>query len=61
VGRFVDNKGGHLCRICNVDSSEPTGDSINLEYKDFRGQLRVEKFSAALLYERLTRMYKERS
>jgi len=61
VGRYVDDKRGHLCRICNADSCDPTDDFINLEYKDFRGQLRVEKFAAASLYERLTSMYKERS
>ena len=61
VGRFVDNKRGHLFRICNADGSTPTDDCFQVEYRDYSGELRVEKLSKASLYDRLTRMYKQRS
>jgi hypothetical protein len=59
IGKYIDDKGGHLLRICNSDVS-PTKGAIKLEYQTPSGYLQAEELPKASIYETMMEMYKER-
>jgi hypothetical protein len=60
LGRYVDNRGGGLLRICNSDASAPAG-AIKIEYTSRDGQLKAEELSMASIYQHSVQMYQERT
>jgi hypothetical protein len=60
IGKYVDDKGGHVLRVCNRDLSS-TSVAVKLEYQTVDGRLQTEEISKASIYRTMMEMYKDRS
>jgi hypothetical protein len=60
LGKYVDDKVGHVWRVCNADQSI-TDPTIELEYETRDRHVHAEKLPLSLISEMSMRMYKRRT
>jgi hypothetical protein len=60
LGKYVDDKGGHLLRICNSGLAA-SNSAVKLEYETSAGNVEAEELSKASIYQTMMQMYGDRS